>query len=171
MKNKYYTGVGSRKTPSDILKLMTKLAYELSNLGYVLRSGRAIGADKAFEAGAGFAKKIYLAKDSNQECIELANRFHPYDLTKCKSYIQQLHGRNVKQVCGDNLNKPILSQFLICWTVDGCLNHKSRTYKTGGTGTAISIADHFNIPVFNLQRNNELERFNLFIKDSLSNKE
>ena len=45
---KPYTGIGSRETPNDILTLMSKLATTLERQGYVLRSGGADGADKAF---------------------------------------------------------------------------------------------------------------------------
>ena len=46
---KYYTGIGSRETPKDIMQLMSKLAYKLASEGYILRSGAAQGADTAFE--------------------------------------------------------------------------------------------------------------------------
>lgn len=47
----YYAGVGSRETPEDVLQLMRQFAIKLANLGWVLRSGGAPGADSAFEAG------------------------------------------------------------------------------------------------------------------------
>jgi len=50
---KFYTGVGSRKTPLSILKVMRKLGYKLAIDGWMLRSGGADGADSAFEKGAG----------------------------------------------------------------------------------------------------------------------
>jgi hypothetical protein len=46
-----YTGIGARRTPSDVLDLMHSLAMRLSG-GWVLRSGGADGADRAFEEGA-----------------------------------------------------------------------------------------------------------------------
>src|SRR5690606_12262312 len=49
---KYYTGIGSRETPKDILCLMVEVARKLSHLGWILRSGGAEGADTAFEIGA-----------------------------------------------------------------------------------------------------------------------
>jgi predicted Rossmann fold nucleotide-binding protein DprA/Smf involved in DNA uptake len=44
----YYTGVGSRKTPPDVLSLMTRIATHLDSLGKILRSGGAKGADDLF---------------------------------------------------------------------------------------------------------------------------
>lgn len=44
----FYTGIGSRQTPPEILKMMTKIATQLESKGWVLRSGGAEGADEAF---------------------------------------------------------------------------------------------------------------------------
>lgn len=49
--NSIYAGIGSRETPPEILKLMTRLAGAMEQQGWLLRSGGARGADAAFEAG------------------------------------------------------------------------------------------------------------------------
>ena len=157
---KYYTGVGSRNTPTDILNLMTKISIKLDSFGYVLRSGGALGADSAFEKGTN-KKEIFHAKDANKEAIKIAKQFHPkWDC--CSSYAKKLHGRNSFQVLGKNLMTP--SKFLICWTPDGCCSHSERTIQTGGTGTAISIADYYNIPIINLSLNTHYKLFEHFVK-------
>lgn len=51
--SKYYTGVGSRKTPAHIMEIMRDLGRKLCSEGWGLRSGGASGADQAFEHGAG----------------------------------------------------------------------------------------------------------------------
>lgn len=43
--NIYYTGVGSRETPKEVLNYFSKLAYFLASNNYILRSGHAQGAD------------------------------------------------------------------------------------------------------------------------------
>lgn len=48
---KYYTGVGSRETPEDILTMMSQVATKLASQGWTLRSGGAKGAGSAFELG------------------------------------------------------------------------------------------------------------------------
>ena len=63
---------------------------------------------------------------------------------------QKLHGRNVYQVLGRNLDKP--SRFLVCWTPDGVVSGEYCTRATGGTGMAIRIACAENVPVLNLCR-------------------
>lgn len=143
----YYTGVGSRNTPPLILNIITKLAVKLSP-NYTLRSGAAQGADSAFERGAGNAI-IYYADDATEDAIRLAGSYHPaWD--RCSDYAKRLHGRNSLQVLGDDLKTP--SGLLICWTKDGAISHHERSIDTGGTGTAISIATAYNVPVYNLQR-------------------
>jgi len=159
---KYYTGVGARDTPDNILELMKSIAIFLKSLGFVLRSGRAKGADSAFESGAGNQKEIFYAKDATQESIDLAARYHPV-FDKLPEYVQKLHGRNSFQVLGKDLKTP--SNFLICWTKDGCKNHKTRSNKTGGTGTAISIASEHNINVYNLANPKDRKRINLVLPE------
>lgn len=49
---KYYSGVGSRETPEDVIVLMENLGEYLCDQGYRGRSGMAPGADMAFYRGA-----------------------------------------------------------------------------------------------------------------------
>ena len=151
MPDQYYTGIGSRQTPDTILELMTKIATKLAHQGVILRSGGAAGADLAFEYACnkvpGGRKEIYLAHQATEEAMTLVSQFHDaWD--KCSPYIRQLHGRNAFQVLGLDLNTP--SKCVICWTPDGCHSHATRTRNTGGIGTAISVASHFKVPVYNL---------------------
>lgn len=59
---KYYTGVGSRETPEEILKVMEDLAFNLRETGWILRSGGAEGADTAFEVNSYGSSEIYVVK-------------------------------------------------------------------------------------------------------------
>lgn len=169
--SKYYTGIGSRSTPEDILVVMTGLAKILSSKGYILRSGGADGADTAFEQGAN-RKEIYLPwkgfNDNDSEFIvkpgiayKLASKYHP-NWEHLKDSIKKLHARNTHQVLGQDFKT--WSRCVFCWTPDGCTNHKTRTSKTGGTGMAISIADIYGIPVYNLQREDHLYRVKEYIE-------
>jgi len=149
---KYYTGIGSRSTPPEILSQMTNIAIFLCETGYVLRSGGASGADTAFEAGVSDPDKkdIYLPwKGFNgnssphyrvtDEALKLAAKVHPaWD--KLSQGARLLMGRNGYQVLGFGLRIP--SEFLICWTKSG--------KEIGGTAQAIKIAQSLSIPVYNL---------------------
>jgi hypothetical protein len=57
---RYYSGIGARAAPLEVLSLMTRAAFALTKRGYVLRSGHAIGADSAFERGASRDAQIFL---------------------------------------------------------------------------------------------------------------
>ena len=162
----YYTGVGSRNTPKDVLVLMGAIATKMAHFNYGCRTGDAPGADKAFRdsaSGAGVFTnnqldphntyykppmlEVYKASDCTPEAMTIAARFHPA-WHKCSAFARKLHGRNAFQILGLGLNDP--SKYCICWTPDGCISHATRQYSTGGTGTAISIADAYKVPVINL---------------------
>jgi len=152
----FYTGIGSRDIPFEVEFLMKRCGFMLAWLGYTLRSGGAKGSDKAFEHGCDQAtkanclmdaKRIWKAKHSTPEAEALAGKYHgAWHL--CDERARNLHGRNVFQVLGRSLSKP--SEFVICYTHDKCIEHSTRSIKTGGTGTAISIASENDIPIFNL---------------------
>jgi hypothetical protein len=161
-----YAGIGSRDTPKDILLRMTRFAKCASNDGYVLRSGAAAGADEAFECGS-TNSEIYLpvynfrnSKSSlheiSKDCILLAKQFHP-SWNRLSDFAKLLIARNGYQILGYDLNSP--SKFVICWTQDGCEDGSKTTALTGGTGQALRIATHFNVPIFNMQRSDWINRF------------
>lgn len=159
MKSKYkaYAGIGSRGTPVDVQKYMEGIAILLAKQGYTLRSGGAEGADTAFETGCDIAngdKEIYLpwrlfnnnesllipdVLDKWNEAKIISMRFHPY-WDKLSKEGEAFHTRNVFQVLGDDLKTPV--EFVVCYTVCGGIS--------GGTGQALRIAKHYNIPIINL---------------------
>ena len=140
-KLKLYAGIGSRETPLEVCDMMKIIATKLESVGYVLRSGGAIGADSAFESGVlnNVNKEIFKAFDATPESIEMAAKYHP-KWESCMDYVRRLHGRNCMIILGQELITPV--KFIICWTSDG--------KATGGTGQAIRLAIDKNIPIFNL---------------------
>ncbi len=161
----YYTGIGARSTPANVLATMTILATNLERDGFILRSGGADGADSAFEAGVSdpHNAKIYLPwahfnnnasalYDITQQAYDMAEAFHPaWD--KCSAAARKFHARNCYQILGLHLDTP--SKFVLCWTPDGAI--------TGGTGQALRIALSLNIPVFNLASKGWEAKFNKHI--------
>jgi hypothetical protein len=154
-----YTGVGSRSCPLDIKDQIILIASSLAKRGYTLRSGGADGSDNFFEIGCDFAtgkKEIYLPwkgfnKNKSElygvsdEALKLASTIHPaWDY--CSIGAKKLHGRNIFQILGKELNQP--SNLLICWTQDG--------KAIGGTRTAIILAQKYNIPIYNLGNQTDL---------------
>ena len=159
MENKIVCGVGSRNTPPDVLELMMKIMRKLNSLGYTLRSGGAKGADTAFECCAE-KKEIFYANDATDKAMDIAKQFHPA-WGYCQNWAKRLHGRNAFQVLGRDLKTP--ASFVICWTPCASITHAERTRRTGGTGTAISIANHNGIPVYNLARDDHRVRLEKFV--------
>ena len=165
----FYTGVGSRVAPADILVHMHQFAYDLARLGYTLRSGGADGADTAFEEGTrmtGATCEIYLPWPGfngsksmlTHPTAQAYGHARDVNLKRWGGLPQshrKLFARNVHQVLGPSLTQH--SSFLLCWTPDGCVSAATRTPKTGGTATAILIAEKNDIPVFNFQRRGVLE--------------
>jgi len=160
MKNKkYYTGVGSRETPLNILNYMIEISKKLEKQGYIIRSGGANGADMAFEKEISKEnKEIYLPwkgfnenksnlflqkfniniqNEAKNKAIETMGIEHWNNLSDAA---KKLHTRNVFQVLGEDLKTK--SNFLICWTKKGTIK--------GGTATAIRLALKNKIKVFNL---------------------
>lgn len=148
-----YAGIGSRKTPQNILFQMTEVAEQLERCGWTLRSGGAKGADTAFEEGSN-KKEIFLATDEIPDlAFEIAAIYHP-TWGGLKPYVKKLHARNAQQILGKNLDCEV--KFVVCWTPDGA--EKQTTKDTGGTGQAIRVANAHNIPVFNLANEGRLEQ-------------
>lgn len=161
MSNLFYSGIGSRSTPAPICQLMTRIATRLSSLGWTLRSGHAVGADRAFESGAGDRKEIFLKESASPEALLLAESLHPrWDL--CNEVTRKLHARNCYQVLGLDLLTPV--KFVCCWTPDGAEKESDCSIVTGGTATAIRLADRYGIPVFNLFHPDRLERLKPLIE-------
>lgn len=132
---KVYAGIGSRRTPKNIMIDMTKLAADLENRDWFLRSGGAEGADWAFEKGVEHDDNMDIIKASHctKAAMEIASKFHPaWD--KCSDYAKRLLGRNVMIILGRDLQSPV--KFVAYWT--------DQTAR-GGTVHALKVAEHFKI--------------------------
>jgi hypothetical protein len=171
-----YCGVGARETPTDVCDLMRGIASTLAQRGWMLRSGHADGADIAFEEGAmsvkgtkeiyipwqGFHKGRHGINDTyavhclnnHLKAIDIAQKMHP-NWNACGTAGQMLHTRNTYQVLGMDLASPVL--MIICWTKNG--------HAIGGTGQAIRLAEHQNIPVFNLFFEDAIDKLQNFVYD------
>lgn len=163
----YITGIGSRETPDPILLLLEEIGCWIANQGFVGRSGRAPGADQAFERG--------ILRSQNPTALE---SFLPWasfeapqpgdpacyhDVSKWENAVEaqaiaqavipwwdnlkqgarSLHGRNPYQVLGRDLQTP--SSAVVYYTKVG----KGGILK-GGTRTAAVIAHQHQVPGFNL---------------------
>lgn len=172
---KFYTGIGARNTPKEILDVMNDIAIELGDYGYTLRSGGADGADSAFEEGCDFVrglKEIYLPWENFNNnpsplhqvadgALEIAEDIYGARWRNIHTAVKLLMSRNIYQITGKTLDER--SDFVVCWTPDGCRTKADRTKNTGGTGQAIAYADIMSVRVFNLYNEGEYERLMKFI--------
>lgn len=175
--NQIYTGIGSRSVPDLYKERIYSIAKLLDEIGYTLRSGGADGSDTYFEE-ISTSKEIYLPwKDFNNntsllhkipEAAKQLASFHHTIYNELKDSVKSLMNRNVLQVIGQTLNIP--SDFVVCYTEDGCNQAIHRTSKTGGTGLAISLADTIGIKIYNVKNDSDYEELLSLIKSLQHNK-
>lgn len=174
----YYAGIGSRKTPLPILAYMIQLARHLRLHHHAhVYSGSAPGADSAFELGGRECGTYFLPYASAfqrqqrtqyptidtipSSCYVVRGR-HPIARTIIQQHYigppfqslrdshQLLHTRNVCQILGPECDTPV--SFVVCYTPDGATQLSEFTPKSGGTRTAIRLAEVHGIPIWNLAR-------------------
>lgn len=153
----FITTIGSRETPADICNLMSLIGEKLQ-YKYIIRSGGAIGADKAFEKNVKPENKyIYTVKnfDFSQENYEFVyselmsiwDKDLNFDLYGKTSQILLL--RDINQVLGSRKTSLEKSKFLICWTKHERYNETGKN-RVGGSRIAIRCALKHGIKVHNL---------------------
>jgi hypothetical protein len=174
---RFYAGIGSRETPKHLRPLLNRLASELEEAGFTLRSGAAPGADTWFEEGVRNPanKRIYLpgsyfnqrwpnepglvdyttlSPEALAKAQDYTHRLHPAG-PSLRPFVQQLMGRNAMQVLGDDLATP--AEFVLAYSPGG--------YKSGGTSQALRIARENGIRVINLANENELANIDQVIAE------
>lgn len=171
---KHYAGIGSRSTPQDILDAMYEVGAYLAQKGYILRSGGAEGADEFFEKGCDSKqgrKQIFLPwkgfrdndssyiidnMENKEEAFRIAEEFHPR-FSQLRPSVKNLMGRNSYQILGEDLKTPC--NFVVCYCIEDYNGDPS-----GGTGQAIRIARKHNVKVYNLFREEDLNKINKKLK-------
>lgn len=182
-----YTGIGSRETPAEVVGVMEDAAYRLARMGFVLRSGKAAGADAAFQRGAqrfegakceifipwrGFTGGDGLIGDWDIT-LDAVDRQFPEHAEMRWEWVKEVHGgwerlsqgarklheRNVHQLFGADLGNAYLNQskFVLYYALE-----TKKGDPKGGTATAVNLAKKQGIRTLNLlhDKNREvLEKF------------
>lgn len=159
-----YAGIGSRSTPNIVGVEMGQWAKNLEDMGFVLRSGGAEGADTFFKEGttkdtmreiyvAGYAKQGDVAFDTlpldiRKEALYLASQHHPA-WSRLSPYVQKLMARNILQVLGKDLDNP--SKFVLFWAKPKKDSFGNIYDAEGGTGLAVRFAYASGIPVYHVE--------------------
>lgn len=184
----HYAGIGSRKIHSELSIEMIKLGFALALCGGVLESGAADGSDTSFEVGAKMAYDFMCSMDSSLpkndysrvmnvhlgwrgfngrpassgydhsipvKATSMTEPFHS-GWEYLSDGAKQLMSRNIMQVLTRTLLDPV--KFVMCFTADGAKKSVDTSSKTGGTGQAIRIADHYNVNLTNLGNKEDFSR-------------
>lgn len=166
---RYYGGVGSRETPTGIIKEFERISYELSQLGLIPSTGCADGADASFRRGCADAR-VYKCRDGFDGGIDPTrydNYHKTYDIVKsvlgnsyfenASKFAELAHRRNCYQILGDDLNSPV--EFVLLWAKPDSSNKSV----LGGTRMAYKLAKLHNIECFNFYFKDDIEKFNQYI--------
>ena len=144
-----YAGIGSRQTPSEVLKQMTEIAKQLESKGYTLNTGitfrgKEEGADKAFSDGT-TKKNLFSPEKQGARAKEqtIAKEMHPNPGALSGGGLK-LMARNTNQVFGDNLDKPV--DFVLFYAKETSNSLRPE----GGTGQAVEMARRKGIPTINM---------------------
>ena len=179
-----YAGVGSRRTPPDVLDAMGDIAQTLGDAGTALSTGGAHGADKAFETGAlrtdapitvhtpwpgynGYRPgrdpetDIDIAHPNATETVagrtyaDLAQEHHPH-WKRCSRGARALFLRNVSILAGalDDDGGTLPVRAVIAYTPNGLPVGR----EAGGTGHTLRTAASLDIPCVNLSPRTPPER-------------
>ena len=179
-----YAGVGSRRTPPDMLRAMGDIAQTLGEAGVALSTGGADGADRAFETGAlrtdapitvhtpwpgynGYRPgrdpetDIDVVHPTSTETLQghryadLAREHHPY-WNRCSRGARALFLRNVSILAGalDDDGEHLPVRAVIAWTPNGLPVGR----EAGGTGHTLRTAASLDIPGINLSPRTPPER-------------
>ena len=179
-----YAGVGSRRTPPEVLDAMGDIAQTLGDAGAALSSGGARGADKAFENGAlrtdapitvhtpwpgynGYRPgrdpetDIDIVHPNATETVaghsyaDLAQEHHP-NWKRCSRGARALFLRNVSILAGalDDDGGTLPVRAVIAYTPNGLPVGR----EAGGTGHTLRTAASLDIPCVNLSPRTPPER-------------
>jgi len=187
---KYYTGIGSRETPKDILELMHEIAFTLADQDYVLRSGGAQGADTAFEEGAkewsldtatsfsdipvmgniyipwsGFGNYTEQFKDWYKVLDQMSTKVSAFKLAENTHPAWDKCSIAAKKLHARNTYQ-ILGPLLnnpSSFLICWAKLDKHGNIK-GGTATAWNLAKKYNVPCFNLYNEDEKQRLIKFVE-------
>ena len=165
--NRSYVGVGIGDTTNEIKSIVKQITEVLNEANYVLRSDGEQGISSLFIKHAK-EKEIYLPyKDYNgyeseyhkstREAEYIASRFHPcfYEL---KIDEKKIVSRYSHVVLGHDLRQP--ASFIICYTEDKVESVKDKAAYTGILGQVIAIGSAMAIPIYNLAKEDCVERLN-----------
>lgn len=196
MSNKYYTLVGSRETPDEVLVIMRMLVSKLCSEGWCGRSGGAVGADTCLEEGvnahltyteepysySGFYMEVYLPwKDFNERDSSdpayytlpfLSNKTSAEEIAKETHPAWERCSQGAQKLHTRNVYQVLgqdlktPSKFLVCWAKPKNVNVRDDIV-LGGTNTAVQLAKKHGADIINLWYDEDMKRVKQWINKKL----
>ena len=170
-----YSGIGHRNTPEKVRDMMTSIGSQLAQMGFILRSGNAIGADQAWEEEVTRKmKEIFIInrkhscpfgiipKFTQEQWDFVVRHYHggETDFIKQSEYVQQLFLRNLNILCGKHLDDKV--DFVAYW-------HEGE-HCDGGTGHTVAMAKTLEIPCFNIWSEKDQQAMDEFVTQLVEKK-
>lgn len=178
--NLVYVGMGEQKIPKDYRNIVIEIAKELSDRGFIMRSGGSKGTETFFEKGTKFRnREIYLPWNgfNEKECNSIGNYLctdklsrdlvnqaeeliapHHSHWDKLNGTHKRLYIKQVFQLLGRNLDSP--TNFVLYYG-----NESGGVIKNNAL-IGIKLAKRLMIPTFNLA-----DRKTLMTLNNILNKE
>lgn len=188
----YYTMIGSRSTPPEIMEIMEKFAYKACMWGYVGRSGGADGSDTCLEKGvfeyieneyggaigaACYYMEIYLPwKDFNKRSSSdagyytlpfLSNRYKAEEIASETHPAWDRCKQGTKKLHTRNVYQ-LLGQDLKTpsrFVICWAEPKGSEGHVKGGTGTAVKLGIDNGVEIINLYHEKDRQRIEGWINN------
>jgi len=152
----FYSGVGARDHEPEAVAIIGELAREISDLGGILRTGKAKGIDRLFRDSHPGERDIISDKGvPPPEAYDIAARNHgAWHL--CDDRTRAVHARNAMIHLGADTVSPV--RFGLVWSSAGIED-------MGGSALGMRICREFGIPSFNVRDPARLSAFRRFLAD------
>jgi hypothetical protein len=174
-----YAGIGSRKINKKEESRITRISRQLSEIGVILYSGNADGADMTFQRASkgqcvvmlpwnSFNADKYNLKEDTLASYDMGGskigskytlKFHPNPAALSRG-AKLLMNRNAHQILGVDGTEYKHVDFVVC-----CADVDKYGKVQGGTGHAVRIATSLKIPVINIRCDDWLINLKKIIKD------
>lgn len=163
---------GNYNAQENVRPLVQEAINMLRHFGYILRVSSGKGIDDMALQAAGAEAEIYLpfrfdnvpkahSTFNGDECKEFSRRHVP-NWGSVPEKQHSFYHKTTRMVLGKNCKEP--AQLTIIWSDDGVESAATSTPKSGHAGYAAILSRAINIPVFNLNNPNALQRLKQYLE-------
>lgn len=152
----FFSGVGARDHEPEAVDVIAELTQEISQLGGILRTGKAKGIDRVFRDSHPGDREIISDKAVPPPlAYEIAERNHgAWHL--CDDRTRAVHARNAMIHLGPEVETPV--RFCLVWS-------SAQVEDMGGSALGMRICREAGIPFFNIRSPEGLASFRRYLAD------